>query len=100
MDAFEQWLDNSWQMNARDRKGIMSVKKAACICPACPSRNQETYGGKELMYCLTGKSPFCTAELRDCSCTKCSVTAELGLLYHDFCFAGSEAAQRYAHELH
>ena len=100
MDAFEQWLDNSWQKNARDRKEIMADKKAACICPECPSYNQKSYDDKELICCITGKSPLCISEVRDCSCMKCSVTAELGLIYHDFCFTGSEAAQRYAHEVH
>ncbi|MDP2796355.1 MAG: DUF2769 domain-containing protein [Methanoregula sp.] len=100
MDAFEQWMDNSWQKNAHDRKESMLIKKAACICPACPSHTNKSSDDKELIYCITGKSPLCTAEVRDCSCTKCSVTAELGLIYHDFCFTGNEAAQRYANEVH
>jgi hypothetical protein len=100
MDAFEQWLDNSWQKNARERKEIMADKKAACICPECPSSNQKSYNERHLICCITGTSPLHTTDVRECSCTQCSVTAELGLLYHDFCVAGSEAAQRYAHEAH
>jgi hypothetical protein len=37
MDTFELWLDNSWQKNVNDLKEIMAIKKAACICPECPS---------------------------------------------------------------
>jgi hypothetical protein len=100
MDVFEQWLDNSWQMNMHDRKEGIFTKKAACICPECPSYNQKSSNDKELIYCLTGKSPLCTVKEHDCNCMKCSVTAELGLIYHDFCLSGSEASQRYSHELH
>lgn len=100
MDAFEQWMDNTWQKNARDRKECMAVKKSACSCPKCPSHSQKSCDDRELIYCITGKSPFFTSEVHDCSCRNCPVQAELGLMYHDFCVTGSEAAQRYAHEAH
>jgi len=99
-DIFEQWLDNSWQKKAHDRKEIMDAKRAACICPACPSYNRCADENKELIYCVTSKSQLCISEDRGCTCRKCLVMLELGLIYHDFCVKGSEAAQRYDHEVH
>ncbi len=100
MDVFEQWLDTFWQMPARGRKEYMAVKKAACTCPKCPSYNRCAEGSKELVYCITGKSPLCIAENHGCTCTDCAVPSGLGLKYRNFCTGGSEAAQRYEHEVH
>jgi hypothetical protein len=100
MDLFSQWLENSWMKNAQDKKAIMVEKRAACSCPHCPSYNRCADECRELVYCISGKSPLCISEDRGCTCRKCSVTPELGLQYHDFCIKGSEAAQRYEHEVH
>jgi len=100
MDTFEQWLNNFWLMNARDRKSIMANKKAACACPKCPSYTLCADECKELVFCITGKSPIHISEDSGCSCRNCSIPPEIGLIYHDFCFRGSEAAQRYEHEVH
>ncbi len=100
MDTFEQWLNNFWLMNARDRKVSMTDKKTACACPKCPSYNNCADESKELVYCITGKSPICISEDFGCTCRNCSVSPEIGLMYHDFCLKGSEAAQRYEHEVH
>jgi hypothetical protein len=98
MDVFEEWMDESWQKNARDRKDIMTAKKAACICPVCHAQNKKPCDVSELIYCISRKSPLSTSDTCECNCTKCSVSAELGLQYQDFCLKGSEAAQRYTHE--
>ena len=100
MDAFGRWLDNSWQKNAKDRKAILAIKRNTCTCPKCPSYNRCADESRELVYCITGKSPICISEDRGCICSNCFVSPELGLKYHDFCFRGSEAAQRYEHEVH
>ena len=100
MDIFEQWLDTFWQIPARERKGYLAVKKNACICPECPSYNRCAGESRELAYCISGKSPLCISEDRGCTCRHCPATPELDLKYHDFCFKGSEAVQRYEHELH
>ena len=100
MDAFEQWLDTMWQVPARERREYMAVKRAACTCPKCPSYNRCAEGSKELVYCITGKSPLCISESRGCTCRNCAVPSGLGLKYHDFCTMGNEAAQRYENEVH
>jgi hypothetical protein len=100
MDMFEQWLENSWMRNAHEKKAIMEEKRLVCTCPACPSYNRCAGESKELVYCISGKSPLCITKDLGCSCRKCPVTPMLGLKYHDFCFKGSEAAQRYEHEVH
>ena len=100
MDVFEEWMDESWQKNARDRKDIMTAKKVACICPTCHAQNNKSCGNSELIYCISSKSPIRSVKSSECNCTKCSVLAELGLQYQNFCVKGSEAAQRYAHEAH
>ncbi|MFA6225708.1 MAG: DUF2769 domain-containing protein [Methanoregula sp.] len=78
----------------------MGEKRIACTCPKCPSYNRCAGERKELVYCIAGKSPLCISEDLGCTCRNCPVTPELGLTYHDFCFKGSEAAQRYEHEVH
>jgi hypothetical protein len=100
MDAFEQWLNMSWEKNAKERKQITNQKRAVCICPACPSYNRCAQENHELLYCIAGKSMLCISEDAGCTCRKCPVTEELGLIYHDFCLKGAEAAQRYEQEVH
>jgi hypothetical protein len=100
MDLFEQWFEQSWQMKLPAKKAIMEEKRAACACSTCPSYNRCAAQSKELVYCITGKSPLCISLDNGCSCRNCSVISDLGLKYHDFCLKGSEAAQRYEHEVH
>ncbi|MDD1692039.1 MAG: DUF2769 domain-containing protein [Methanoregula sp.] len=100
MDVFEQWLNMSWEKNAKERKQITNEKRAVCICPACLSYNRCAQENHELLYCIAGKSMLCISEDAGCTCRKCPVTLELGLTYHDFCLKGAEAAQRYEHEVH
>jgi Protein of unknown function (DUF2769) len=99
MDIFEQWLNMSWEKSAKDRKNLMDEKRSACRCQACPSYNRCALEHHELLYCITGKSMLCISEDSGCTCRNCSVMTELGLMYHDFCMKGGEAAQRYEHEL-
>jgi hypothetical protein len=100
MDAFEQWLNRSWEKNAKERKQITLKKREICLCPECPSYNRCAREHDELLYCITGKSMLCISEDAGCTCKKCPVTRDLGLMYHDFCLKGGEAAQRYEHEVH
>jgi hypothetical protein len=98
MDAFEQWLNMSWEKNAKERKRITHEKREACICPACPSYTSSARDTHEMLYCIAGKSMLCISEDRSCTCRECAVTQELGLRYHDFCLKGGEAAQRFEHQ--
>jgi hypothetical protein len=100
MDVFEQWLNLSWEKNAKERKLLTNEKRAACTCMDCPSYNLRARENNELLYCITGKSMLCISEDRGCTCRNCPVTTDLGLRYHDFCINGGEAAQRYEHEIH
>jgi hypothetical protein len=100
MDAFEQWLNMSWEKNAKEHKQLTHEKRAVCTCPACPSYNRCARENHELLYCIAGKSMLCILEDKGCTCRKCPVTEELGLTYHDFCLKSGEAAQRYEHEVH
>jgi hypothetical protein len=100
MDIFEQWLNNSWEKSAKDRKNLMNEKRSACFCPACPSYNRCAREHHELLYCITGKSMLCISEDSGCTCRNCPVMTELGLIHHDFCLKGGEAAQRYEQEAH
>jgi len=93
----EQRSDMSLQKD--NKKAFMEEQRIACICPKCPSYNQCADQGGELVYCITGKSPVCITQDRGCICRKCSVTPEIGLMYHDFCFKGSEVAQRSEHNV-
>jgi hypothetical protein len=100
MDAFEQWLNMSWEKNAKERKQITNEKRAMCICPVCPSYNRCAQENHELLYCIAGKSMLCISSDAGCTCRKCRVTDELGLIYQNFCLKGAEAAQRYENEVH
>jgi hypothetical protein len=100
MNVFEEWLEKSWHKKAQDKKAIMAEKRISCTCTKCPSYNRCADESEELVYCITGKSPICISEDHGCTCRKCPVSSELNLKYHDFCLKGSEAAQRYEHELH
>jgi hypothetical protein len=100
MDAFGRWIDNYWQLTLHDRRVLTEKQKAICICGECPGYNRCARESGESVYCITGKSPRCISDDRGCTCNKCPLTAEIGLSYHDFCMKGSEAVQRYEHELH
>ena len=100
MDAFEQWLNMTWEKNAKERKQITHEKRQSCTCPACPSYNLCAREHNEVLYCITGKSMLCISEDAGCTCRTCKVTRELGLRYQYFCINGGEAAQRYEHEVH
>jgi hypothetical protein len=100
MDAFEQWLNMSWERNAKERKQITHEKRQSCICPACSSYNRCAREHNELLYCIAGKSMLCISGNVECTCRTCPVTRELGLTYQNFCINGGEAAQRYEHEVH
>jgi hypothetical protein len=99
MDAFEQWMNMTWEKTAKERKEITHKKRESCICPACPTYNRCAREQNELLYCITGKSKLCISEDNWCTCRNCSVTGELGLKYHDFCLKGWEAAQCYENEV-
>lgn len=95
MDAFEQWINRSWEKTAKERRQITREKRDMCICPACPSYTSRARETNELLYCIAGKSLLCISEDKGCTCRGCPVTRELGLVYHDFCLKGGEAAQRH-----
>jgi hypothetical protein len=99
MDAFEQWMNMSWEKSPKERKDLTHEKREACICPSCPSYNNCATHHNESLYCIAGKSMLCISEDKGCTCRQCTITDELGLKYHDFCMKGGEAAQRYEHEL-
>ena len=62
MDVFEQWLNMSWEKNAKERKQITNEKRSVCICPVCPSYNRCARENNELLYCIAGKSMLCISE--------------------------------------
>ena len=100
MDIFEQWLDDSWEKSAKERKYLVNEKRSVCCCPKCPSYDRCAQEQNELLYCITGKSMLCISEDNGCVCRNCPVMAGLGLRYQNFCLNGGEAAQRYEHEVH
>jgi len=100
MDIFEQWLNMSWEKNAKERKNLMNEKRSACRCPACHSYNRCAREHHELLYCITGKSMLCISEDAGCICRDCPVMTALGLRHQYFCMKGGEAAQRYEQEVH
>lgn len=100
MDAFEQWINMSWEKNAKERRQVTLEKRQSCLCPACPSYNRCAREQNEMLYCITGKSMLCISRDAGCTCRNCPVTRELGLMYQNFCMSGGEAAQRYEHEVH
>jgi hypothetical protein len=100
MDTFEQWLNMSWEVSARERKYLMNEKRSACSCPSCHSYNRCAREHNELLYCITGKSMLCISEDVGCVCRNCPVMRDLGLMHQYFCMRGGEAAQRYEGEVH
>lgn len=86
MDTFEATLKEKAQDMERLRKD--------CICPDCPTYTDCARNAKELLYCVTGRSPSCITEDFGCICPGCPVTVELGLEYQTFCIGGSEAELR------
>jgi len=56
MDVFEQWLNMSWEKNAKERRHLTNEKRSECICRACPSYNHCAQKNNELLYCIAGKS--------------------------------------------
>ena len=69
--------------------------KSQCICPDCPTYNDCAHGGRELLYCIYGRSFACITEDLGCMCPACPLIEDLGLLNLTFCLNGSEQAQRY-----
>ena len=50
--------------------------------------------GNELLFCVTGKSPDCIFEMKECLCPGCPVTVILGLDKAYYCIKGSAAEQK------
>ncbi len=63
MDAFEQWMNMSWEKSPKERKDLVLKKRDSCICPACPSYNNCATHHNELLYALPVKA--CSVSLKD-----------------------------------
>jgi len=100
VDAFSLWMEKYLQMTLHDRRSFTEQQKTLCTCGKCPSYNRCARESGESVYCITGKSSRCISEDCGCTCRTCPITTDLGLFYQDFCMKGSEAVQRYEHELH
>jgi len=72
-------------------KRIAEIKKVCRgYCGECP-----TYagtGGKELGFCVTGKSKV-VKEANGCLCAACPVTGDLSLRWQYYCIRGSGSEQ-------
>jgi hypothetical protein len=95
MDKFEQMVQAMAKMPPAELAKAVEAKKAACICPDCPTYTRCAKDAKELLYCAIGKSFMCISEEKNCICPSCPVTAEFGLKYKYFCTRQAEKAQRY-----
>jgi aldose sugar dehydrogenase len=61
--------------------------RGRCICARCPTYNECTRKGKELLYCFEGKSS-CKLERYGCVCGSCPVQKSGGFMGAYFCVTG------------
>jgi len=87
MDTFDQAL--------KELEKKLPDLKSQCICPDCPTYNDCARDGKELLYCIYGKSFSCVTEDLGCICPGCPLITDLDLQNLTFCLLGSEQVQRY-----
>jgi hypothetical protein len=58
-----------------------------CVCPACPTYNDELRAASELLFCARGKSGG-SPKAVSCMCGSCSVWGNYGLSSYYFCLKG------------
>jgi len=61
-----------------------------CICARCPTYDECTREGKELLFCMEGKSG-CKLQKYGCICGMCPVQKSLGFSGMYFCMSGKAA---------
>lgn len=99
MDKFDQTMEGISKKTKKEQADIVADLKSRCPCPTCPSYNNCALKAGENLFCVLGKSFMCISQDKGCFCPQCPIAKEVGLKYHDFCFKGSEMAQRYEHTI-
>ncbi len=94
MGQFETILREMQRMSPEERDNRIRLYRTRCICVACPTYSTCMREKNELLFCVAGKSPTCTAERGACTCPTCPVSALLGLKKAYFCTRGSEKELR------
>jgi aldose sugar dehydrogenase len=65
----------------------MADLRAKCICMRCPTYDECARNGKELIYCMEGKSK-CKLQKYGCVCGSCPVEKLAGFTGSYFCISG------------
>lgn len=76
-----------------DRQTMAELYRGTCICDPCPSYNECLRADESLLFCIAGKSLYCTFDKKGCLCPTCPVTKALGLKKAYYCIKGSEQEQ-------
>jgi aldose sugar dehydrogenase len=59
-----------------------------CLCPGCPTYNDCTRAGAQLLFCSRGASD-CVLKAVSCQCGGCSVWGHYSLGSYYFCIRGA-----------
>lgn len=85
---------NLESLTEEEKADLISENRRLCSCEICPAHNMCAKKNKELVYCLSGKSPECITHARMCYCVKCPVHFKLKLKKIYYCLRGSELEQK------
>jgi len=94
MDKFEKTIALLAVLDEKARSNFVFENRHLCVCHTCRTYNHCAQNAKEALYCMTGESPTCIKEKKNCACSRCPVHFSLGLTKYFFCLRGAEVDQR------